>query len=215
MVADDQYDATWEEQDQEQRTEEKQKAKEKIKPTKFNSPVPILRQLRNLVFGHLIPDFYTQLTFYMNTVLWTTFIIWDILGYFTLTSREFILQQKWVPIDKIIANRGSELGYEGDEFFNRLTTFHGIAIICWLIVFFGLILLYRKNKRFIFFTVGGIVFYLGMMIFYLGWGYFIYDTTTFDKIALLIMLTSIGLRHYLMRRDNIDGGVGFFGETVY
>ena len=211
MIDENEYEETWEEQEQEQR----KKDKKQVKPTKFNSPVPFLRQFRNLVFGNLIPDFYTQLTFYMNVVIWTTFFIWDILGYFTLNSKEFILQNKWVPIDKIIAERGNELGFEGDEFFNRLTTFHGVAIICWLVVFFGLILLYRKNKRFIYFTIGGIVFYIGMCIFYLGWSYFILDTTTFDKIALLIMLTSIGLRYYLMRKDNLDGGVGFFGETVY
>jgi hypothetical protein len=209
MIDKNEYDETWEEQEQQKED------KKKVKPTKFNSPIPFLRQFRNLVFGNLIPDFYTQLTFYMNVVIWTTFFIWDILGYFTLNSKEFIIQNKGVPIDKIIAERGNELGFEGGEFFNRLTTFHGVAIICWLVVFFGLILLYRKNKRFIYFTIGGIVFYIGMCIFYLGWSYFILDTTTFDKIALLIMLTSGGLRYYLMRKDTLDGGVGFFGETVY
>lgn len=202
-------------EENEYRDEQQEAASKEAKPTKFQSPVPFLRQLRTLIFGSLIPDFYTQLTFYMNTVLWTTFFIWDILGYFTLTSHDLILQHKWIAVDRIVARRGTELGYQGDEFFNRLTTFHGVGIICWIVVFIGLILMYRKVKRCIYFIAGGILFYIGMSIFYLGWSYFVEDTTTFDKIAWLIMLSSTFLRYYLLTKEGPEGGKGFFGETIY
>ena len=188
--------------------------KEEVKTTKFQSPVPILRQIRNLIFGRRIPDVYTQITFYINSVIWTTFMVWNIISYFTLSSRDFIMQQKGIPIERIIHDRGIALGYEGNEFLSRLTTFHAISIICWGVVFFGLILLFRKSRRFVYFVLGGVIFYVGMSIFYIGFDYFAQDTTAYDKVALLIIVVSTLLHSYLMRNERSGGSIGFFGEPT-
>lgn len=188
--------------------------KKELKATKFQSPVPILKKIRNLIFGKRIPDIYTQLTFYMNSVIWTTFMVWNIISYFTLSSRDFIMQQKGIPIERIIHDRGIALGFEGDEFLARLTTFHAISIICWGVVFFGLILLFRKSRRFIYFIIGGVTFYIGMSIFYIGFGYFTEDMTAYDKVALLIVVVSTLLHSYLMRNERDGGTIGFFGEST-
>ena len=180
--------------------------------TKFQSPIPFLRQLRNLIFGKHLPDMFTRITFYINSVLWTTFIIWHILSYVTLTSRDLFLQQKGLPIESIVEKRGAELGFEAGEFLARLITFHGIAIICWAIMFIGLIFLYRKFKSFIYVILGPVVFYIGMNIFYVGFTYFMDDTTMYDKVALLIIIVNTLLHSYLIKngRDE-DGHVSFFG----
>ncbi|GEM_PF-530811 len=188
------------------------KDEEEVKATKFQSPVPFLRQLRNLVFGKRIPDMYTQLTFYMNSVIWTTFMVWNVISYFTLSSREFIRQNKGINIEQIVGRRGSDLGYEGTEFIDRLTTFHAISIICWGIIFVGLILLFRKSRRYIYFVLGPLTFYIGMSIFYIGWGYFAQDMTSYDKIALLIVVVSTLVHSYLMGGERSGRNVGFFGE---
>jgi hypothetical protein len=188
--------------------------KEEIKATRFQSPVPILRQLRNLIFGIKIPDMYTRLTFYINVVLMTTFLIWDILSYFALTSTELIGEEKGITVEKIVAERGAVLGFEEGAFFTRLCTYHSIGIICWLVFFFGLILMYRKVKRYVYFCLAPLAFYLGMAIVYLSFTYYLEDTTAYDKVAMLIMVLSILVHSFLMTSRHAGYRAGFFGEPI-
>ncbi|MDX2361555.1 MAG: hypothetical protein QNK23_12165 [Crocinitomicaceae bacterium] len=193
-------------------TEEKSTDSKDNSATKFQSPVPFLRQFRNLIFGKRTPDMFTRITFYINSVLWTTFIIWHILSYATLTSRDLFMQQKGLPIEAIVEARGAELGFESGEFLSRLITYHAISVICWIVMFVGLIFLYRKLKTFVYLILGATVFYIGMSIFYIGFRYFMEDTTAYDKVALLIIIVSTLLHSYLLKngRDE-DGHVSFFG----
>lgn len=179
--------------------------------TKFQSPIPFIIQFRNLIFGKKKPDIFTLVTFYMNLVIWFTFMIWNIISYFSISMKDFILAQKGISVEEIITKRGLELGFENDEFLNRLLTFHAISIICWTIVFVGIVLLYRKKKQFIYFIVGAILAYVGMSIFYVGYIYFIEDTTTYDKIALLIIVAGSILHYFLMRNESNGGSINFFG----
>lgn len=179
--------------------------------TKFQSPIPFIIQFRNLIFGKKKPDIFTLVTFYMNLVIWFTFMIWNIISYFSISMKDFILAQKGISVEEIITKRGLELGYVNDEFLNRLLTFHAISIICWTIVFVGIVLLYRKKIQFIYFIVGAILAYVGMSIFYVGYSYFIEDTTTYDKIALLIIVAGSILHYFLMRNESNGGSINFFG----
>ena len=183
-----------------------------LNPEKFQSPVPILLKVRNLVFGEERPDIYTRITFHINLLIWAAFMVWNVISYFTIALRAVILEEKGIPVETIIQERGLTLGFGQDEFLSRLLTFHGIAIICWGLVFFGLILLYRKKKQFSYFIFGSVGFYIGMSIFYLSFTYFLQDTTTFDKIALLVLLASCGLHAYLMKNERNGGSISFFGE---
>ncbi len=186
---------------------------EEVKPTKFQSPLPFLIQFRNLIFGKEKPDVYTRITFMMNVIIWLTFFVWNGISYFTITSRSLIYRMKGIPVESIIQKRGVELGYEGSEFLNRLLTFHGIALICWGIIFIGLVLLYRKNKHYTYFILIPFIFYLGMTVFYIGFTYFMEDTTTYDKIALLIFTVSILIHSYLVKNEREGGSINFFGEV--
>ncbi|MBL1281503.1 MAG: hypothetical protein COA33_014600 [Fluviicola sp.] len=186
---------------------------EVVKATKFQSPVPFLRQFRNFIFGKKKPDVFTRLTFNINMIIWISFLLWSVISYFTISSREMVYRFKGIPVDSILKNRGVELGFEGPDFLSRLLTFNGIAVICWSIVFIGLILLFRKKKQFIYFVLGGTVFYLGMSIFYLSFTYFMEDTTMYDKIALLVVIVSSIIHSYLMKNEREGGSINFFGEN--
>ena len=183
------------------------------KKTKFQSPKPILVRLRNIVFGKKKPDIFTRLTFYMNTVLWLTFMLWNVIGYFAISSRDMINEMKGVKVEEIIAERGVELGFEPADFITRLTVVHGVGILCWAAVFFGLILLYRKRKQFIYFILGGVLFYVGLNIFYLSFQFFREDTTSFDKISLLVIALSTIIHSFLMNNERRGGSISFFGEA--
>jgi len=183
------------------------------KKTPFQSPVPLIIKLRNFIFGKSKPDIYTRITFFINLVIWATFFIWHCISYFTITSRALILQKKGIPVERIIENRGSQLDFAQGDFLNRLLTFHAISIICWGLIFVGLVLLFRKKKQFSYFILGPIIFYLGMNAFYLSFTYFMEDTTAYDKIALLILIASILFHTYLMKNERSGGSISFFGEA--
>lgn len=182
------------------------------KTTKFQSPKPILVRLRNLIFGRRKPDIFTRVTFYINLILWLFFMLWNIIGYFAISMREMISEMKDIKVEEIIGDRGIELGFEPADFISRLTVLHGVGILCWSAVFFGLVLLYRKRKQFIYFIVGGVLFYIGLNIFYLSFQFFREDTTSFDKISLLIIILSTVIHSVLMNNERRGGSISFFGD---
>ncbi|MFT5779340.1 MAG: hypothetical protein ACI837_002297 [Crocinitomicaceae bacterium] len=186
---------------------------EPVKSTKFKSPIPILIRSRNVVFGKRKPDIYTRIIFYVNGVLTISFLIWNLIGYFAIVSRDQITEMKQVPVEEIIKNRGIELGFGGDDFVSRLITLHGVSFMCWVVVFAGLVLLYRKRQQFIYFILGGVIFYIGMQFFYMSFQYFKEDITAYDKIALLIIIVSSILHSFLMRNERQGGSISFFGEV--
>lgn len=186
--------------------------KERVR-TRFESPVPFVIALRNLVYGKKKPDMYTRIAFVINMIIWVTFFLWNIISYFVITNRDVLRIQKGINVERIIETRGSELGFEVGQFMNRLLTFHAISIICWGLIFIGLVLLYRKKKQFIYFTLAPLTFYIGMMLFYIGFTYFAQDTTMFDKIALLVFVVSILMHAYLLQNERSGGSISFFGET--
>jgi len=186
---------------------------EEEKVNKFHSPVPFLRNFQRFIFGKEKPDIYTRLTFNINMIIWLSFILWSILSFFTIKSRAIILQMKGIPVEKVIRERGVELGFKGEEFIDRLLTFNAIAIICWIIILIGLILLFRKIRQYIYFILGGALFYIGMSIFYLSYTYFMEDMTFYDKIALLVLITSSIFHFFLLKNEQEGGNINFFGET--
>lgn len=190
----------------------KKKENNKTRATKYQSPIPLILKLRNLIFGKTKPDVYTRVTFYLNTIIWISFMSWSIISYLAIASRNLIFNHKGIPVEKIIETRGVALGYSNNEFIARLTTFHGIAIICWAIVFIGLVMLYRKKRNFIYPVFLSTMFYIGMSIFYLGFNYFIEDTTSYDKIALLVLILSSVIQYFQIKSENRNGSINFFGE---
>ena len=96
---------------------------------KYQSPVPFLIKCRNFVFGKIKPDFYTRIVFFIGVLIWLSFQLWTAISYFTLYSRSIIEEQKGIQIEKIIHDRGVELGFIDDDFVTRLLTFNAIGII--------------------------------------------------------------------------------------
>lgn len=181
------------------------------KVTKFQSPVPIVLKIRDLIYGKEKPDFFTRINFLLNLILWATFMIWSLISFYAVNARDFIYRQKGIPVESIIKSRGRELEFEGEDFLQRLLTVNGISIICWAAVFIALILMYRRSKRFFYLFIVPILFYIGMLFFYISPTYFFEDTTTFDKVALLIMLTSASIYYYLIKNKEKDEEINFFG----
>ncbi len=192
--------------------EEKDRAKrERIR--KLESPIPFVIILRHWLFGKKKPDMLTRITFLANFVIWILFLIWSCFSYFAVNSREWIWEQKKLAVTWIIEQRGAQLGYEKGEFLAMLEFTSLLAIFCWGIFFVGLVLLYRKKKIFIYFTLIPLLAYVVMNSFYLGFNYFIEDITLFDKVLFLISGVSLLIAAFMIRsgRDSADSTSDFFG----
>lgn len=178
----------------------------------IGNQMPFLLRLRDWVFGNEKPDMYTQASFYMNLFIWFIFFLWSIASYVAITFRQMIFEQKNIPVELIIKARGIKLGFEPTDFLDRLLTFHAISIICWIAVFIGLVLMWRKDIRFIYFHFGGTLFYFGMLLFYLSFSYYKEDTTFFDKVTFLAMNVNAVMYYLLLRREINGSSLSFFGE---
>lgn len=182
-----------------------------VKKTPFQSPVPILIKLRNLIFGKQKPDVFTQVHFFLNLVIAAAFFTWHLLSVFAINRRGLIWEFKGISVEALVERRGIELGFSGGELLDRLMTLHSISVICWTIVFTGLVRLYRLKKDFIYFTLPAVLFYLGMNVFYMSFRFFVEDTTNFDKVAILIVALSSLIHYFLLKRSGAGEKISFFG----
>ena len=80
-----------------------------------------------------------------------------------------------------------------------------------MIVFIGLVLLWRKNERFVYFFFTGCALYLLFMLVMLGFGYYSGDTTFFDKIAFAILVLHTAVYAYFLKREKSGQKISFFG----
>jgi hypothetical protein len=180
--------------------------------TLLDNPIPLLLRAKRFLFGEEKPDGYTQVTFYINLVLWAIFFLWSCISYFAISLRTLIEEQKSIPVEGILMNRGIELGFQPNDFLDRLTTFHLISILCWIAVLVGLIFLWRKDLRFVYYYFGGTAIYIGMMLFYLNLSYYTEDTTFFDKISFIAMNAFGVMYYFLLKKEKNGGSLSFFGE---
>ena len=158
-----------------------------VHKTKFNSALPMIIIARNAVFGKKKPDGYTRVTFYINSVIWFTFLIWHLLSYFAFSLRDLIFEEKKIDVTTLIYCRGEELGFEARDFLARVLELHIYSAIAWGIFFVGLVLLWRKNRWAIYTLLISIAAYYTLLIIYMSLNFFNQDVTLFDKVLLSFM----------------------------
>jgi hypothetical protein len=178
----------------------------------FEENISIWSRIRWFIMGKDSPDIFTKITFYIIFVLWSIFFVWNILSLGAISFRDTIEQEKQIPVTEIINLRGRELGFSSDVFLNRLMIFHWVSIICWLSVFISIILLWRKNKKFVFFFFSGTMTYFVFMIYYLSLSYYTQDTTFFDKIAFIALNLAAIIYSLTNRANQHENSNGFFGD---
>lgn len=177
----------------------------------LSSPLPLLMRLRHLVFGAASPDSYTKFSFFLGLIIWFVFMVWSVLSMVAIRLRETIFRNKEIDVEQLIENRGLQLGFEPDTFADRLTAYYSLSVICWILVFAGLVLLWRKRLIFTWFFFGGCGIYLLAMWFMLGLGYYNRDTTFFDKIAFALLVGHTAVYAYFLKRERSGNKIHLFG----
>jgi len=177
----------------------------------LDSPLPLLIRLRNFIFGKESPDNYTKFSFYFALIIWVIFMIWSVLSSVAIRMRTIVFDRKEIDVTAMIEQRGLALGFQPNAFIGRLEAFYALSIIFWIIVFIGLVLLWRKNERFIYFFFTGCGLYLLFMWVMLGFSYYAQDTTFFDKIAFATLVIHTAVYGYLLKREKSGKKLQFFG----
>ena len=85
----------------------------------LNGPLPLLRRLRNFVFGTQQPDGVTKIIFYFHLILWVIFFFWSMLQLIVLKNRDWIAEIKRIPVTELLNQRAQTLGFESIVFIDR------------------------------------------------------------------------------------------------
>lgn len=182
--------------------------------THLNSPLPLLMRVRNFIFGKEVPDNYTKFSFFLALIIWIIFMIWSVLGSIAIRMREIIVDEKEIDVTIMIERRGRELGFASSEFIGRLEAFHALSIGFWIVVFVGLVLMWRKNTRFIYVFFTGCLLYIIFMWVMLGFNYYAKDTTFFDKIAFAVLVLHTAVYAYFLKREKSGNKINLFGVDL-
>ncbi|MCE3294622.1 MAG: hypothetical protein K0R65_336 [Crocinitomicaceae bacterium] len=182
----------------------------KDQETAFSSPLPALNKLRSFIFGDEKPEMMLRIPIYINILIWFIFLMWHILSYYAISYRDVILEEKKVNVEILILNRGNELGFDPSVFLGHLIRFHAISILCWAVVFIGIVLMWRKKKNFLYFLFGPLVIYLGTLLFYMGMDYYLDDTTFFDKLLFFLLVLNSIFYLIIFRRQEENPDSNFF-----
>ena len=174
---------------------------DKLDQIKPKDAIPLLIKIRDFALGKKKPDGFTRLMFTISLFCWVLLSFWNGLSYFVLISSNIIEQYKGFSVNQIIIKNGQNLGFDGPEFLASITDFYFYSLFIWAFIFIGLVFLYRKKQRYIFFVLGGLTIQFTYMFYTLGFQYFLEDVSFFDKILYAVLILVTFLHSILMNKE--------------
>lgn len=159
---------------------------------------PHIQKARKIVLGQERPKLFTQIVFYLGVVITSIFGMWSTISILILKFPGYLKTNKQVDVEAIVGLRARELGFDAQDFYQKLELYHLTCVIVWIGILICLFLIWRSVK---WANVVIIASILALTIFQLvlfGPTYWVEDTTTFDKITLLILLTLVVISHFTM-----------------
>lgn len=176
-------------------------SREKIDNIRPEDAIPLLLRLRRFLLGKNRPDGFTSVVFTINFIGALLLSFWNLLSYFVVIMSDFIKQHKGFSVNEIIRRNGRNLGFEGQDFLDTITQFYFINNFIWLAIIFGILLLYRRKKTYIYFYFGGFILHFLLLIFWIGLQYFIEDVSLFDKLIYAAMIISTMLHAVVFSKN--------------
>ncbi len=173
-----------------------------------------LLSLHRLIFGKNEPDVYTKITFFINILLWVLFFSHVILQWVSIQFSDLLETHKQLNLIQLIKQRGTAIGFDGEEFLVQLLSFLQISAIGLLSIFIGLILLWRKKMIFTLFFFGGTILILCTILFLLGATYLNQDIPYFLKTLFLLWNINSVIYAFLLFRGNKNGEISFFEDQA-
>ena len=158
-----------------------------------------LKKFIILIIGNKQLSALDKLLLFINFSIGIIFLLWHLIGYFSIFFRSLILKEKNINIEKLIFNRGAELGFDPYAFLNQLFNFHLISSILWLLILISCFLMIRKINYYLISIFISVFAYYISMFFNLGTTYYYEDTTRFDKITIILFLINTTFYYFIFR----------------
>jgi preprotein translocase subunit SecG len=178
--------------------------KEKIDKLSPEDAIPLFVKISRLIFGKKKPDGFTRIVFSLNLFSWFLLFMWNMVCYFVLISSDIIKENKGFSVNAIIRRNGQKLGFNGQDFLDAITQFYFLNNFIWMIIFIGLIFMYRKKAFYPFIVLGALGVHFSLMFFTLGLQYFIEDVSFFDKILYAVLIGLTIIHSFLMKKEIHD-----------
>ncbi|MGM0478320.1 MAG: hypothetical protein ACQERC_03780 [Bacteroidota bacterium] len=175
--------------------------KDKINRLSPEDALPLFIRIKYFLFGKKKPDGFTRIAFTISLFIWVLLTLWNAISYFVLLTSDVIEANKGFSVQAIIRENGVSHGFSGQEFLDALHHFYFINNFIWLLVFVGLVLMYRKKRTYPLFIFVGMAIHFVYMFWYLGFQYFVEDISFFDKICYAIFIFLIIIHSWLMNKE--------------
>ena len=178
--------------------------KQKIDKLSPEDAIPLFVKISQLIFGKKKPDGFTRIVFSVNLFCWFLLFIWNMICYFVIISSDIIKENKGFSVNAIIRRNGQKLGFNGQDFLDAITQFYFLNNFIWIVIFIGLVFMYRKKSFYPFILLIGLGIHFSLMFFTLGLQYLIEDVSFFDKILYAILISFTIIHSFLMKKEIKD-----------
>ncbi len=179
--------------------------------TKFQSPFPILKSIRDWVLGSTQPDIYTRLAFYINLIITFLFLAWNTVVFIVMQFQDLILTHKTVDLKTLLEKQFSKAHIPTEDILEKMGSFNQLQFIIWFTVLFSSILLYRKKTLFIWFLIAPVLALIFFSIYLFNGQFFQAYFSNFDQIALLILILNSIFYFIKLNRELHGSSTNFFG----
>lgn len=179
--------------------------------TKFQSPFPILKSIRDWVLGSTQPDIYTRLAFYINVIITFLFLAWNTVVFIVMQFQDLILTHKTVDLKTLLEKQFNKAHIPKEDIIEKMSHFNQLQFIIWFTVLFSSILLYRKKTLFIWFLIAPVLALIFFSIYLFNGQFFQAYFSNFDQVALLILLLNSVFYFIKLNRELHGSSTNFFG----
>ncbi len=179
--------------------------------TKFQSPFPILKSIRDWVLGSTQPDIYTRLAFYINLIITFLFLAWNTVVFIVMQFQDLILKHKTVDLKTLLEKQFSKAHIPTEDILEKMESFNQLQFIIWFTILFSSILLYRKKALFIWFLIAPVLILIFFSIYLFNGQFFQAYFSNFDQVALLILILNSIFYFIKLNRELHGSSTNFFG----
>jgi hypothetical protein len=177
----------------------------------FENPLPIIGQIRIWILGNKSTDFFTKLTFNLNLIIILLFLLWNILGAMVFNLKSMVLTHKTIDLDILLKDHATRLSLNTNQFHTDLETYFKISLMLWVIILIGNIVLYRKQKWFVYLLQLPMLLYILFTLFYFNSQFLREEISGIDKLLFLTLFLLSTFYYFKLKKEEVGNSENFFG----
>ena len=161
------------------------------------------QRIKRIILGKQRPNLLTRISVLVGFVVWIYLFLWQFMTLISLLLMPNLEQSDYL---KPIYKKVGEYYYGYEDTYNQLLMHSFVQIIICMVLFIGLVLIWRKLKLGIVLFILGNIATLFVTYFLMGQDYLINETPIVDfvLIGVLILYFSLGFFLFYRKKKNED-----------